>query len=70
MRSQKIDAGGDEKQEILFTWPKGTFAIQSAELASAFNRDGCMDVQQQIHVGDAGDPIAYLAGHHVMFGHG
>ena len=23
MRSQKIDAGGDEKQGILFTWPKG-----------------------------------------------
>ena len=23
MRSQKIDAGGDEKQGILFTWPNG-----------------------------------------------
>ena len=26
MRSQKIDAGGDEKQGILFTWPYNTCA--------------------------------------------
>ena len=27
-RSQKIDAGGDEKQGILFTWPYMTILVQ------------------------------------------